>query len=357
MNNPRYGSVSARSLLLICTTVFATYSLLYCNETKAAVVVTKAATVTTNVISPLSTSSAQLQFHEGLVANNQEAIDPVMPLVPGPASPWLLTQWNHDVYIHPTDVTVTPSIYGPNYTFMAKDQEAALMTHQVAGITGKVFNLYNSNGTLTSGGGRALYLTNNETPGAADTADHEIDLSMNVRVTAAVATYNNSTAEWNGAVLAMAYTGLGVLFKDPVTGAMQFIFMQLPLTQSGPSTNTSKYMCNKDIGGTFVTLFAPKVPAANILPFKSEGNAPMHALTYNLSAMVQDMISNPLPCNQSTFPVWTAAQMNLANWHITGIYFGSETENIDLREGATIKGPQGQAALDLDVGSLAIVRH
>ena len=149
----------------------------------------------------------------------------------------------------------------------------------------------------------------------------------------------------------MAYTGIGLMFTDPVTRAQQFIFMQVGLTQSGATSVTSGTICS----GSTVILFAPPVAAAQQLPFKTDTGA-LHHLTYNLTAAVQEMVGNPSPCGAG-LPSWTPNMLKLANWRLTGTYVGSETENTDLRPGAATSKPQGNVAITLDLANFTITRQ
>ena len=308
-------------------------------------------TLGTNLVMPLATSSPELRFHEGLIANNQPLIDTALPNVPGPVSGWELTQWNHDVYLRPADLrTLWSSAYGLYYEAAAADGESSLLIRNEAAEPRLVFTLMNSNGTVTSGGGRSLYLSANTLPGVNSGFDHEIDLSMDARIAAASVTYTTPTAKVTGAVLAMAYTGIGLMFTDPATRAQQFIFMQVGLTQSGVTSVTSGTICS----GSSVILYAPPVAANQQLPFKTDTGA-LHHLTYNLTAAVQSLVGNPAPCGVGKHS-WTPNMLNLANWKLTGTYMGSETENTDLRPGAVTNKAQGQVFLTLDLANFSIRR-
>ena len=309
-------------------------------------------TIGTDLVSPLASSSPELRFHEGLIANNQPLIDGTLPNGSGPPSAWTLAQWNHDVYLHPSDLKSSwASASGLSYQASTSDRETSLLIRQMAGEPGLVFTLFNSGGSVTAGGGRALYLSANVLPGVNSGFDHEVDLALDARVASASVSYTTPTAQVTGAVLAMAYTGLGLMFTDPVTRAQQFVFMQVGLTQSGASTVTSGSICS----GSTVVLFAPVVLPTEQLPFRTDVG-PLHHLTYNLSAAVQSMVSNPTPCGGKQ-PSWTPAMAHLANWRLTGTYVGSETENTDLRAGALTNKPQGQAYIALDLAAFSIRRH
>ena len=309
---------------------------------------TKAAT-RIDLVSPLAASSAQLRFHEGKIANNQPLMDPVLPAVPGPASNWALIQWNHTDYLNPASLrTYQAAGQLPYYESVAADLESMLFIRHDTTEAGLVFTLWNSNGTVTTSGGRALYLSAGVLPNVDTGFNNDIVLALDARVSHASASYTFPTAKATGAVLAMAYTGLGLMFTDPSTRAQQFVFMQVGLTQSNASNVTSGYICS----GSTVVLFAPPVPASAQLPFQSDGG-PLHHLTFDVSAAVQAMVSKATPCIAG-HASWTPTMLNLANWHLAGAYVGSETENTDARPGAVTKLPQGTIALGLDLANLSI---
>ena len=306
----------------------------------------------TNLVAPLAVSSAQLMFNEGQIANNQPLVDTVLPAVPGPVSSWTLSQFNHAVYLRPSNLlTLNVPGSGPVYYATPSDQETMLMIRHVAGEPGFVFTLGNSNGTLTNAGGRSLYLNESALPGVPNTFDREIDLAVDARVAGAFVSYTFPTAKATGAVLAMSYTGVGLMFTDPLTRAQQFVFMQEGITGSGAASASPGFICT----GNTVVLYAPSETAAQTLPFETD-TGQLHHLTYNLTAAVQAMLSDSTPCGGGTSP-WTPAMENLANWQMTGTYIGSETENTDLRPLAATNQPQGSVLLELDIANLSLHRQ
>ena len=304
-----------------------------------------------DLVEPLAASSARIRFHEGEIAHNQPVINPALPAVPGPVSDWVLTQWNHGVYLQPADLrTYASAGVAPFYEAVSPDRETMLLIRHLAGEPGYVFRLWNSNGTLNAGGGRALYLSQKVLPGVDSTFDREIDLSLHARVAHAQASYATPTAKATGAVLAMAYTGLGLLFTDPATRAQQFVFMQVGLTSSKGASVKAGYICS----GNRVVLFAPPVAADEQLAFVSDDGR-LHHLSYDLTAAVRGMVSNPTPCGAGKRS-WSAAMLDLKNWRLVGTYVGSETENTDLRPGAVTSKAQGTAVLALDLADFSIRR-
>ena len=302
----------------------------------------------TNLVQPLATSSAKLPFGNGQVAGITGLFFPTLPAVSGPTSSWSLTQWNHVDYLNPSLMVTLPNAGNPVYAFVAADKTSSLIITHQASEPGYVFSLFNSNGTLSNGGGRALYLSTNVYPGASATLDHNTNLSIDVRVGLAQVTYTYPTAQRTGAVLAMSYIGGGFMFTDPVTKHQQFVFFQIDLSMSAPPHLTPGYMCSK---GT-VSLYGVPAPAGQALPFKTD-TGPLHHFGYSLSGTLKAMLSNANPCGTP----WTAHQLVPANWSFTGTYIGSETENTDTRPGAATSQPQGSAGIDLDIANVSITRQ
>jgi hypothetical protein len=68
------------------------------------------------------------------------------------------------------------------------------------------------------------------------------------------------------------------------------------------------------------------------------------------------MLAARTPCGGAT-PVWDAAKRNSANWHFSGLYIGSETENTDLRAGAFTAAAQGHVEMALQISDLSVTRR
>ena len=301
----------------------------------------------TNLVQPLAQSSAKLSFGDGHIVNNKAEKFPTLPNVPGPPSAWTVGQWNHDNYLKPDLLAVVPSAGGPVYKFQAPDNASSLIIRHEQSEPGYVFSLFNSDGTLSHGGGRALYLAIDVPPGVNSNLDHQTNVTIDVRVGLAKIEYERPDAQKTGAVLAMSYVGGGFMFTDPTTKAKHFVFFQITLTKSLPEHGPG-YMCAKQD----VSLYGAPAPPGEALPFITE-TGPLHHFRYSLSDTLKTMLSKPAPCGKP----WTEHQLDPANWRFTGTYIGSETENTDMRPGAATTAPQGHAALDLDIANVSIVRR
>ena len=316
-----------------------------------AVVLTMAATSQgfgqTNLIPPLSGSSPQLRFF-----NNDNSLSPALPNVPGPASPWGLSQLNHGSYLTPQGLGRYGSGPSAFYAETTPDQESELIIQNNG--SGYVFSLYGSGGTVTSGGGRTLYLVAPMSGGVDAHFNREIDLSEDAGVYWANVSYATPTAERTGAVLGFAYSTVGLYFHDPAgADPDQFVFMQIGLTFSSTlyTTATATYACSTT--GVPV-IYSPALSPGQRLPFQAGGG--LRHLTYNLTAFLQGMVSTPHPCGGTGgAAAWDRAHQTLANWRVSGFGWGSETENTDGRTGAATSRPQGQVQLGISVANIAMV--
>jgi hypothetical protein len=284
-----------------------------------------------------------MRFHKGEIANNQPKIDPALPAIEGAPSSWTVSQWQHRQYLGASDLR---PVAGGQWAAETPDGESKLSLRRSADGHW-IYRLYENGGLLTPGGGSNLFLATQAAPGA--TFDHDIKLDVLARVTDAVARYDTPQARATGAVLAMAFVGLGLLENDPA-GGQRFVFMQVDLVGSAPNQGSGGYICASEDGTMRVALFSPPT-GAGLLPFK-RSNAPS-ALHLDLTKAVSSMVGNSTPCAGGK-PVWSAAEQNVANWRLTGLYAGLEVQNTDHRPRAVTDKSQGEAALGLEFKQISV---
>ena len=302
----------------------------------------------TDLIPPLSSSSSQITFY-----NTDNSVNPARPNVPGPPSPWGVAQFNHDDYLTPRGVKTYGSGSSAVYAEISPDQESELIIRGNGG-SGRVFSLYDADGTVTSDGGRSLYLVAPVTGDVDAHFDREIDLSEDARVYWADVGYATDTAERTGAVLGFAYSTIGLYFHDPAgLDADQFVFMQVGLTFSSDryTTSVATYACN---AGGIPIIYSPALSPGQRLPFRSS-NGPFTHLTYNLTAFLRSMVNASHPCGGTGASVWDQAHRTLTNWRVSGFNWGSETENTDGRATASTSQPQGHVQLGISMANVTVV--
>ena len=304
----------------------------------------------TDLISPLSSSSPQIAFY-----NTDNSVNPTLPNVPGPSSSWGVAQFNHGDYLTPRGLGTYGSGSSAFYAETSPDQESELII-QGNGGSGYVFSLYEADGTVTSGGGRGLYLV---APVKGDIDPHfnrQIDLSEDARVYWANVNYTTSTAEQTGAVLGFAYSTIGLYFHDPAgRDADQFVFMQVGLTFSSDryTTSIATYACNT---GGIPIIYSPALSPGQRLPFQPSSGQLTH-LTYNLTAFLQSMVNTPHPCGGTGASIWDQAHRTPGNWRMSGFNWGLETENTDGRATASTSRPQGHVQLGISMANITMVGH
>lgn len=301
-----------------------------------------------NLVTPLELASPRVPFHEGKTQNGQPLINPALPSLPGTASDWYVAQWQQPLYLSAGNISQESRPDRKSWQFTVPDRRLSLKIAREPRASGYVYNLFERGGLLTDGGGSNLFLATNARKTNTDFSK-KITLSVNTRVTTAVARYNTPAAELTGAVQAMAFTGIGLMFVDPNGGLRQFVFMQVSLTSSRSSTNSARLMCRL-AGDQPQLLYAPDVDA---LPFKQTRRT-RHML-YDLSTLVDTMISHPYPCGGRSIN-WSAAERIVANWHFTGLYIGLEVQDQDLRLQSATRASQGTAQLGLEIAAVSVKR-
>jgi len=310
-----------------------------------------------DVVSLLGEKPERLRFHLGDVEAGRPKIDASLPNMPGDASSWYVAQWQHREYLHASDLLVDRTVEGdrrrPAYVFGTPDRQTRLVIRRKPAGSGYVYNLLERGGHLTEGGGSNLFLA---APVISDTAtfDRPVTLSIDTRVTAARVSYDVPTARADGAVLAMAFIGLGVMYRDPVDGRQQFVFMQIPLTASREPTRAAGVMCSLNQGKPQLLYSTAAGDRAKFLPFRPDTGG-LHTLRHDVSALVAGMLAQPYPCGGRTF-TWSTEERRLERWRLTGLYVGLEVQDTDDRKLAIRHDRQGTAELGLDIGRLSVTR-
>lgn len=300
----------------------------------------------TDLLVPLQDAPPRLHFHAGMIGpDGQPLLLPTLPAIPGPASPWYVAQWQQASYLTPESMQTPPQSAG-HWRFDVPDGHSSVAIDQFQG--GYAYTLSEADGKLTGGGGANLFLATNVLPGVTDFGAPVV-LSFQVRLTDATISYTTSTAEETGAVQAMAFVGLGLMFHGATADLDRFIFMQVPITVSRQVPSGPGIICAL-VNDQPNLLYAPAVSS---LPFRIQSAATDRR--YDLSALVRTMLSAPYPCGGQTL-AWPQAQQDPASWSLTGLYVGLETQNQDTRAGAASSAPQGHASAGIQISGLSVRR-
>lgn len=301
-----------------------------------------------DLFTPLQQASRRLRFHAGDVGpDGQPLLLPKLPKMSGPESSWHLIQWQHPSYLMP-DALKPTSRGSRRWQVETPDGHSAVRIER----HGKehAYALRQENGSVADGGGTNLFLATNVTAASTDFG-MPVELRLTARLSEATISYDTPAAETTGAVQAMAFVGMGLMFQggDPATPD-QFVFMQVPITVSRPVPPGPGIVCSLSDGAPNL-LYAPD---AGSIPFRPQADA--WSRCYDLTGFVTTMLSEPYPCGGKLMQ-WHEAQKDPATWRLTGLYVGLELHNRDTRTGAASAAPQGQVAATLEIRELSVRRR
>jgi len=303
-----------------------------------------------NLLPPLASASPRLRFNLGQVANNQPAISPILPNIPEfPASAYYITQWQQRTYIEPNRMHVNdPAAFDVSlgiakYAFEAIDGHSHVWVFPYNG--GWAYELYESGGSVQTGGGSNLFLGTDQFVQAA--LDRPISVDFDAKLSRA-SLLGSDQAQAGGAVLAQIFSGFGLLHTDPTGGKQQFVFMQIPIADSRPLSRAASFVCS----GTTISLFSPNLNnGETLLPYVADPG-PMHHFHYAVNGYLSDLVGSTA-CSQS----WPIGASDPKNWQLTGFYIGLETEVADSRPSAPTNAVQGVQETALQIANLTIVRN
>lgn len=306
----------------------------------------------------LAEQSPRLKFHLGEVEDGAPKISPNLPEMPFAPSTWYVAQWQQPDYIVPSslirdDTSLRdPRLGVPTYSFKAQDRHASVALFRDSRRW--LYRLSGRGGDLTSQGGSNLFLA---TPvaSAAATLAARIDITLEVRLSAAWIVHDTAAAQASDGVLGQVFSGYGLMFRDPASGKRQFVFMQLPIADTVAIGPSGFHICSVGSNATRLLYVPPFDSRQPPLPYAPDIGS-LHTLHYRLDRLVAEMLSHPLACQGGVLE-WTAEQKNLANWRVTQFYIGLETSNRDMRPGASTHRMQGDVSVALDIGDVSITRQ
>lgn len=303
-------------------------------------------------------TNPKLHFHTGRVANNAPERSPILPDIPGDASPWLVAQWNKtdllkpDEMISPDPDHTDPRLGHPLYTFATGSKESRVSIYAPKDGP-KVFELAASGGSLSSVGGSNIFLSADVVDQQA-TFDKQLVYSMNMKLSQATISAPSS-AQKSGAVLGQIISGFSLHFTNPATHKVMAIFLQINHGNSRndytPFRGCYPHGDNREID--IQNVFPDEIK----LPFKASSAAPVHA-EFDLNRHLCDALSQPLSCREqdgSVEPYRFPVEANdLHNWRLVSAYFGLETQDRDTRAAAASHGKAGNLSLAVQVSELTL---
>jgi hypothetical protein len=315
-----------------------------------------------------SMDNPKLQFSTGLIADNKPQMSPILPAIPGPVSDWKVTQFDKTDpagLITPQNMTAggeTDPVLGTAlYGFAAPDghDHVAIFKNPATGHL--VYELYESGGALGPGGGTDILLATSLTK-PFPTFDHQLNFSMQAKISRADATYDNPAAISNGAVLAQVGMAFIISFPSPVNNAPSTLFLQISLAHSGkkavaglPGTAPFRAACTLFNNGSLGIFTVGTLSGLTPLQFKTD-NGPLHDISINLNDYINRLFRKPLSCGVKGGPAQTVAvnTIDLSQVVLKNAFIGPETEIADHRKTSTFLGPQGSIDMAIQVSNLTI---
>jgi hypothetical protein len=276
-----------------------------------------------DVLNDPSYENPKMPFNNGQVSDGQAVLDSSLPDIAGAQSSWTVTEWSQTAYLQPTQLIATdssladPNYGNPLYTWQSSTGLTDLSVYSQNGATagGAPYVYYLEETSGDTGTGADLFLQSN--PSSPIPMNNPLTLSLNMKVTRAVASYSD-LHESDG--LAQVFAGFDMVFNAPGTADYDAslptisALMQIGMVNSNGNGDlgTANHYLN-DSGNSIIYQFTP--PEDPTLAFQATSGGPTE-LTYNVNDVLDAMITDDtdLP-TQAT---------NLSNWAFIGFYIGEE---------------------------------
>jgi hypothetical protein len=310
----------------------------------------------------------KLQFSTGLIVDNKPQISPILPAIPGTPSGWKVSQFDKTDTVGlltPQNMTVggeTDPILGTAlYGFAAQDGHDHVEIFKNPATGHLVYELYESGGALGAGGGTDILLSTSLTK-PFPTFDHQLNFSMQAKISRADASYDNPAAISNGAVLAQVGMAFIISFPSPVNNVPSTLFLQISLAHSGrkalaglPSNAPFTASCTLFKNGSLGVFTVGTLSGVTPLQFKTD-NGPLHDISINLNDYINKLFGKPRTCGVKGGPAQTVAfnTIDLSKVVLRNAFIGPETEIADHRKTSTFLGPQGSIDMAIQVSNLTI---
>jgi len=316
------------------------------------------------VFPPLGPLVPRLRFHTGAIKDNQAEISPVLPDIPGVPSQWFVAQWGQHQFVAGNEMTRNdPATEDPRmgsavYAFSAPDHHSHVWIYQPAGVDEPVYELFEKDGELGTGGGSNIFLSADAARGGVR-LDRPIQYRLDARLVRATAEYTTPSAQSSGAVLAAVFTGFVIQFPDPQSGQTSTLFLQI-LHATSRGINGSDYRSCSISDGQRTIIYGSDLSGDRRLPFKPDVGPLVH-LGYSVDRYLCDLISHPLNCTAPDGSITSITLLDgvedFGKWKLKGIYVGLETEAKDVRPQSGNPDPQGTISVALQLSALHVRRY
>jgi hypothetical protein len=305
-----------------------------------------------------SFDNPKLRFGTGKAVGNTPQISDVYPDIPGTPSPWWVTQWTQPILLSGGQMTrndpqTSSPAFGPaSYAFTAADGHSHVWIYMNGPDGHPVYDLYESGGTLSKGGGANIYLSTSVKPPIS--FDHAVHFSTLADISAATAGYDTPFAKKTGAVMGMAYMSYVVQFPSPQGGATSTLFMQVALANSFAHANFH-VSCVLNKNGSLMLMTGGTLSGQAPLPFQPNPGQ-LVPVSYDVNDYITRTFGRTASCLQkgNGFHPVDLSQIPVSSIVLKSVYVGLETQNTDKRPGAAMATPQGKMEMGLQLSNLTL---
>lgn len=295
-----------------------------------------------------SMPNPKLRFQTGRAVGNRPEISPILPPLPGNPSAWSVAQWGKSEKLS-ADKMMQPS---RNMYVWETDNKLSRVTATLHnGLW--IYRLFGRDGALTSQGGTNVFLSVDAVQ--PNSLANTVTLSFDGRLFDAAASYSNAAASTNGAVLAQVFAGFWLHYKQPSSGKVFPVAVQMDLANSR-DRRINHRGCSLRPNGPPRIVIGRSFPDELRLDFSSP-NRETTSFRRNLNKYICDTIAHALSCqgkDGSSNLQWDAEAQDLRNWSVQSFYIGVETQNSDARPGSLNNEPQGHAAAGIEISNLRL---
>ena len=300
----------------------------------------------TDLLPPLKSP----RIHFGTGGTSAESLDGIqvyrdLPNIPGDDSLWTLVQWRKAYPLKPADFT-TKAGTTPSFEWKSPDTNSELTISK--GNSGYVYELIGGNGALDTTGESDIGLSAHVLSHSIS-AENALIFNMDVRLSAAEASYRTAHAKGLGVVLAQAGITFRTAFHDPVNREGYSVQIGIPLANSRDA-RPEHVGCHFFSQNRSPQLDSEKVLAGStLLPFKVGQH--MTHVTYRVNDYICDFISKPVPCRSGDGPQmlmkWPASAADLNNWSIGSVVISLGTQNSTSQRSNS--GSQGDVKVGMEI--------
>ncbi len=297
----------------------------------------------TRPVPTLGRDGVRLRFHLGGVRDNEPELSPTLPELPGPTSAWYVAQWGkHDLLrpermLRDDPAAADPALGRPLASFATESGESRVDIYRGVGADA-VFQLSATAGQRTGAGGSNLFLAA-KAPAGGTPLDRATTYRVGLKLTRARASATDPRSLGDGTVLVQVFTGFVLHFRDPATGRTTPAFLQI---HHADSRGTSPRYRQCTLRNGVAELLAGGVLADPVLPFvPAARNAAPASFAFDLGRHVCALARLSFDCAGADAPQrfrFPAAAADLANWRLSSVYLGLETQIADARTGGAVAG-------------------